>query len=899
MVVRPVVCRPFVGRRDELAYLNQRRLDAAASHGGLVLVVGEAGIGKSRLVAELCAPLKRTRWRVGRGACLEYVQTPYRPVVEALATLEASARALERAETKREQLDAIAARFARIAQKHAAVIVIEDAHWADVATLDTLAFVAPSLERMRILLVVTARPNELRKDEAAHAAFGRLMRAPHAGRIDLGPLRDAERRTFVDAALDGHALPETTRRSVARMGDGNPFFTEELLKSAVEHATAGATAGAETLPSSVRGALLDRLRPLDERERRVIAQAAVVGRTFDLALLAETLDADVPGVLPALQRARDLQLVEEVSETQFRFRHALTRETIYDGFLSAQRRPLHRRIALALERDGEARHVDGLAYHWWAAGDHERAFRYNALAGAAAAAVHAHDEALACYQRALDSRGLPRGERARLVESVAYHRGQLGFADASLEAFVEAADDFAAAGDHEAEARCRVRAALTAYTLSRPDPIAPLESMLERLDARAYVARSRVHLGIAWLTATFWFPSRAAYHLAQVDARAVAAHGDIALRYHNVAAWVAMTLGDVDAFRREHARWIESARGAGIAGALASAHYNGAACFSMFGLHDDARANIDAALAVARAERSRHGEESTLTIGAFCALMRGDLAGARDALGGVSPAAENHVTIAHGAAWGTLAGLHLDDPQLIERWFDAAGAAVLQDPEGSCGAGYAEVLVRRGRRAEAEALLHRSLIACERVRGNALTLLAVARYGAPDDVPVARSQLAASADAPCELMERYALELFDAYAAHRRGRQAGAVAPARRAADGFARLGFPLLEAAAREAAGQDARALALYRGCGAAHDVRRLAGVHTPQPGAATGDASSPALSEREREIAVLVARGKSNVEIARALAISHKTVEKHLSSAYHKLGFASRAQLAAHVGR
>jgi|SRR5579862_2152414 len=132
-----------------------------------------------------------------------------------------------------------------------------------------------------------------------------------------------------------------------------------------------------------------------------------------------------------------------------------------------------------------------------------------------------------------------------------------------------------------------------------------------------------------------------------------------------------------------------------------------------------------------------------------------------------------------------------------------------------------------------------------------------------------------------------ALRLFDSYEARREGHEHEAITFAREAAEGFARLRFPLFEAQAHEAAGEVDAAIALYRRCGAVYDVRRLE--------RARGLDSK--LSAREREIARMAADGRSNVEIAQALSITHKTVEKHLGSAYHKLDITSRAQLDAYV--
>ena len=144
-----------------------------------------------------------------------------------------------------------------------------------------------------------------------------------------------------------------------------------------------------------------------------------------------------------------------------------------------------------------------------------------------------------------------------------------------------------------------------------------------------------------------------------------------------------------------------------------------------------------------------------------------------------------------------------------------------------------------------------------------------------------------------------ALALFDAFECERRSENARTREVAGAAAEGFRRLRFPLLEAQALELAGETNAALAIFRRCGAAHDVKRLERGTAPDRAAARTDAAQPAglLSTREREIAALAAGGRSNLEIARLLSITHKTVEKHLGSAYQKLHISSRAQLGAYV--
>ncbi len=891
VIVRPVLCKPFVGRLEELAYLRERRLEAGASHGGLVLVAGEAGVGKSRLLAEFRASLAYSKWRVGVGSCLEFGSRPYGPLLDVLARIGGEPFDLVAANSKAEQFETIVARIVTLAAKTGLVIAIEDVHWADAATLDLLAYLGTKLGRMRVLVVATYRTHDLPLDHPAVVAIEKIARGSHAGRIELAPLRGPELETFIDEALGERSLSGETRRAIAHAGDGNPFFTEELLKSAVEcDARQGdRTSAHRDLPPTVRATLLERLRPFDENERRVVSQAAVIGRTFRLPLLATTLATDVEGLLPTLRRARDFQLIEEVTPTTFRFRHGLTREAIYGDFLGAEVRPRHRAIAVALESATlEERSLEALAYHWWAAGEDGRCIRYNEEAGDAATAVHAHEDALAFYERALDVGEISSLALGNLHEKIAESHIALAATAAARASFERAADAFAAVGAHDREATARVVAAQTAYVLGLPRPTAALEAMLARLDASAYLAVSRVALGIAWIDASFWYPARAATYLERVDARALAAHADIRLRYHNVAAWIAMNVGDLARFRSEHVLWIVAARDTGSHRALAGAHYNGAMCLGFFGVFEDALAELDRAFAVVRESRQRLGEGSAHVTAVMIHLFRGDLARARSEAVALARTAPEILS-----PWSLLVAVTLDDRELIATYLETRETEQLRSPDFDTAAAFAELFVRRGRHRDATTILDRAKTEGDVIRGSFYTLLAMGAYGSPATRARARTLLARAAEGVTPSPETYALALFDARVAREEGRANDAYVLARSAAEGFRTLRFPLLEAQALEVTGDFDEARALYARCGAAYDARRLGAFVPPDSATREKAAIAATLSPREREIATLAARGRSNVEIARELSITHKTVEKHLGSAYQKLGVTSRNDL------
>jgi DNA-binding CsgD family transcriptional regulator/Tfp pilus assembly protein PilF len=341
---------PLVGRARELEQLEQALEAARAGRGGSVLVAGEAGIGKTRLVEELCSRAGGFfEVRVGRAIDLVGAELPYQPVVDALGPLA-------RAGSQLEVFEDVLGRL----RDRPVLLVLEDLHWADTSTLDLVVFLAHNVLDASLLLVVTLRSGCL-------ARFAEAVRRSGALMVELGPLSDDALRAL---------SPGMTDAIVAR-SEGNPFFAEELL-----------AAGGE-IPERLRDLLLDRVAGLDQELLRVVAAA---GRDVSPALL----EAVAGDLRPALREAVERRVLI-ADRTSFRFRHALLAEAVYSTILPGEREALHARLAEALAGSSPAE----LAPHWAAAGRRDEALAASLEAAREAPAVFALPEALAHLERAL------------------------------------------------------------------------------------------------------------------------------------------------------------------------------------------------------------------------------------------------------------------------------------------------------------------------------------------------------------------------------------------------------------------------------------------------------------------------------------------------------------------
>jgi DNA-binding CsgD family transcriptional regulator/tetratricopeptide (TPR) repeat protein len=380
-------------REDVLEELRIALAEASAGRGRLVLVAGEAGVGKTVVVQALCDEQSRGI-RIFRGACDPlFTPRPLGPFMDIaddaggeLATvLEAGGSAH----------DLVPALLAETSGRRPAILVLEDVHWADEATLDALRLLARRVDRAAVLVLVTYRDDELDRTHPLRAVVGELATRAAVDRLSIEPLsQDAVEVLAADAEVDAAELYRKT--------GGNPFFVTEVL-----------AAGNGAIPPTVRDAVLARAGRLTESARNLLEAVAIAPPHVDIPLLEALAGKDAA----ALDQCLAAGLLTASSST-IGFRHELTRLSIEESIEPRRRLSLHRQALVALSNppSGEP-DAARLAHHAEAAGDAEAVLRYAPAAAARASALRAHREAAGQYARALrfaESLGLE--GRAQLLE---------------------------------------------------------------------------------------------------------------------------------------------------------------------------------------------------------------------------------------------------------------------------------------------------------------------------------------------------------------------------------------------------------------------------------------------------------------------------------------------------
>jgi len=992
MATRSYVCPVLIGRSSEVEALERAIHSCKQGSFAAVLLSGEAGIGKSRLTGEALERAEREGFLAIRAECFERgASLPFSAVSELLRDfvsvrpsdaaeafgIQASelvklapelsvalpdvkpSPALEPEEEKRRLFHSLWQFILRLTGRRALAVLVEDLHWSDEASLEFLEFLcrraAEHSQGCPLLVLATYRSDEVQPSLAHFLA--QMDRGRLATELPLPRLTMAESEVMIRAILDFRwPLRRDYLEGIHRVTDGNPFFIEEVLKSALagqafEQAPSLADLDLRAVPRTVHDAVRRRLARLSDAARRLVDLGAVVGLRFDIALLAEIAHQNEEELLPSMRELVAEQLVVEEPAAGFAFRHALTRHAIYSELLGLERRELHRRIAAAMEKlyggSSEAidLHANDLAYHFFEGQAWEPALRYCRRAGELAAeasmpaAVVEHlSKALAAEKQLFRP---PSSRHLRLLAGAYEMVGRLDHAVATMEAAREAAlldadkqgeweavlglgmawvaRDYSRAGSYFDRALDLARglgdSTLVAHSLNRVgnwhlNLERPAEAVACHMEALAIFERAGDEggmaetldlLGMAWYLGGDMSRSRAYYEraLPLLERRRdpymyVSSLSTLSLCapvYHNdtLPPSVSSTQG---------AQWLEQA-----VHLAAEIGWRAGECYASFGkglvlgpAGEYGRAVESALTAIAIAEEIGHLQWKSASLWTLGCIQLDllDLEPARETLSRAFEAAKATDSL----HWIRNAAASLACGHIAAGDLDAAATVLAGElgPQGSnrtlgeravrCARAELAIATGDGR----QALTYLDLLTAPlqakgiplpprlaMIRGDASALLG--------DWQQAEASYRSAADEARRIGEKG--RLWRAHAALARlcretGQRSRAAHERRLAEEVVLQVADTISSAVQRETF------------LGAA--LRGLPSAFTERLAAKW---EFGGLTEREREVAALVAEGRSNAAIADMLVISERTVETHVTNILAKLGFASRSQIAAWAAR
>jgi DNA-binding CsgD family transcriptional regulator len=434
---------PLVGRLAELEHMRELLAEAESGQSVVVLVSGDAGVGKTRLITELSRIAAGRGFTVLSGRCAELADTvPYLPLADALrgaagagadgslqdavATRPALARLLPDHEISRQPADlpgmaqqqlfgAVLGMLSELAGTSPVLLVLEDLHWADRSTRDLVTFLSRMLRSERIALVLTYRTDDIHRGHPLRPVVAELQRLPSVTVIDVGPLDAEAMAEHLTRLAGGHQSALAIDR-VIRRAEGNAYYAEELL--------ATSSAGSE-LPTGLADLLLARTVDLSSAAQQVLRAAAVAGRRVDDELVMRAAGLATAEYESAVRESVARQLLVPDGAGRLAFRHALLREAIYNDLLPGERTRLHARLAELISNERRLAEVPGsaaeLALHSLASHDIPGAFGASVQAGeeawrmAAPAEAHRHfDQGLSLWERVSEPEKLSGMSRAKL-----------------------------------------------------------------------------------------------------------------------------------------------------------------------------------------------------------------------------------------------------------------------------------------------------------------------------------------------------------------------------------------------------------------------------------------------------------------------------------------------------
>ncbi len=438
MALSRVLSPVLVGRDTELSALEDALLSSLRGDGGVVIVGGEAGMGKTRLVNALAGRARRLGCVVLAGGCSEAeLALPYLPFLEAIGNYLAGADLASLRDRLGPAADELAQLFPQMgrpastggdatqaklrlfesmlllfrdaASRRALLVILEDLQWADPATRELLDYATRRLRSTNVLVVATYRSDEMHRKHALLPTVQGWRRSGQVDLIELKPLNATQVADMVGAIFEEQTVSEEFSDFLRERSEGNPFVLEEMLRDALDRGDIYRT---ETgwdrkslaeirIPPTVRDAILQRLERLGHDDIAVLAAGSVMGRSFDLDAVAQVAQVDEAVALSALESSVAAQLIEpeDRSSGRYRFRHALTREAIYEDLVVPRRQQLHSRIADLLASRPDRVAVD-LAHHLLMAGRNAEAVAMCITAADDALHAQAYRDAAQLLERA-------------------------------------------------------------------------------------------------------------------------------------------------------------------------------------------------------------------------------------------------------------------------------------------------------------------------------------------------------------------------------------------------------------------------------------------------------------------------------------------------------------------
>lgn len=551
----------FFGRKAEIAQLTESVKRTAEGAKPVAFLSGEPGIGKTSLSRQVARSAHEHGIPVLYGRCDEDLTISYQPFVEALVHLVVHAdealltdhvaehggallslipqlakripgvTATQSADPDADQarlFGAVVALLASTASDRGMLMVVDDLHWADKATLQLLRHLAGSTQLPKFMVLGTYRDSELSSTHPLTDTLASLRREADVQRIDLVGLEDFEIIEMMEQVA-GHEMNQDgvdLAHAVRRETEGNPFFTTEMLRhlgesGLVHQDEAGRWVASddlyeEGLPQSVREVVGQRVDRLGEQTRKILSQAAVIGRDFDLTVLAAVSETDEDGLLDLVDEAVAAGILTEVEGVvdRYSFAHALTQHTLYEDLGATRRARVHRKTADALEHlygAAPTSHAAELARHFMAAtktADALKALTYSKMAGDEALVQAAPADALGWFRQALDLYlHVPSDEVLHCDLLLGLGVAQRRTGDpAHRETLLEAAAIASADGDRDRLVTAAIannRGAATASGLVDRDKIGVLERALDAVGPGDSAERARLlailAIEVAWV----------------------------------------------------------------------------------------------------------------------------------------------------------------------------------------------------------------------------------------------------------------------------------------------------------------------------------------------------------------------------------------------------------------